>query len=357
MVEIQIEYPAIIYLEDPIITGEETFKSYFTILNEMGDPVSDINNERLEHKECLYNAERKSFYTKFQLSPDNKGKYYRCCFEPYKIVGDNDIYFVSEFALVDFVVNKLGGNIQLVPYEYFRDYVVNGELSDDLKEILLKYPKDAFKEWLSSSVGELEHDLELCITKKTVENEAHDFYCDNLREIHFLQQTYESPIISVEDMSLWYGKEKICALPTEELLIDKIMGTIEFLPTANSPFFVVYQAGLEASQIALFSRGLGSYSLPHVFRLSYTHGIDYMNLERHEQSEIRMAICRRALLKGLARISPEIVTGSESQAVDGVSYSKGYAGIQYMSILMELERKWISDMKRKYNKHTKLIIA
>ena len=70
-------------------------------------------------------------------------------------------------------------------------------------------------------------------------------------------------------------------------MIRKV-GTVEFLPTSTSPFFVYYQASLEASQVALFARGSGTGRLPAVFHIGYTYGLDFMNLDEYKQSDIRI---------------------------------------------------------------------
>ena len=143
---------------------------------------------------------------------------------------------------------------------------------------------------------------------------------------------------------MYYSTEKICEFPPEELIVDKKMGTVEFLPTSTSPFFVYYQASLEASQVALFARGSGTGRLPAVFHIGYTYGLDFMNLDEYKQSDIRMAICRRALINSLGGLSKDILISSESSGVDGVSSSEGRAGLPYLSLLREMEQKWIEKM-------------
>lgn len=94
----------------------------------------------------------------------------------------------------------------------------------------------------------------------------------------------------------------------------------------------------------------GTNYLPDVFRISYTYGLDFLNLEDNEQAEIRMSIARRAMLNSIYLINKDLMKGSESQSADGVSYSFSNNAKQWYDAEREYQQKWIFNTMRKYNK-------
>jgi len=345
MVSISLYSQNVIPLDDPQII-EANFNVKFTVLNDIGKTAKDTNGTDIKDITATFNDEKKKYEATFQLHPDSKGKYYRLIFN---ITSNAGIFVLSDFAIVELVMQKAASISRLVPTGYFVDYTVNGDLDPDTKEVISKYPKDAIEEWLLSAAGQLEDEVKLSFTPKTISEEAHDWYAENMRQTYWMIQTFKYPIISVENYSLWYAHEKIIDIEPKYLQLNKGMGIIEFVPTSDSPFIVVYQHSLEAITLSLFTRSGGMDRIPDVFKVSYTHGLDFMNLDEIEQSNIRTAIARRAMINALPRISPDIVKGSESQAVDGVSYSQNNRGFEWLQHEKASEREWINAFRRKYN--------
>jgi hypothetical protein len=339
-------------LEDTdIATDDYTVK--YRVLNELGQVALDNEDNPIENKDAEFDDTLKRYCTSFQLSSTSKGKYYRLVFD---ITDADGIYIVSNYALVNLIIES--NSIQLVPNEYFRDYTLNANLIDEFRQTILAYPDDAVKELLLSATGQLQTDCEMSFTPKTIENEAHDWFQDNLRETSWMIQFFNYPIISVQSYQLYFGTSKVVEIPTEYLLLEKIMGTVEYLPAPNQPFFLIFQnLGIESTQLQLFSRGLGAPRLPAVFRISYTYGIDFMNIPEEEQAEIRLAIARRALLNGLGSISPAVLNQSVQKSVDGASYGVTRNGFAYLQELKGNEKDWVETYKRRYNKHIKMITA
>lgn len=335
-----------IYLQDPRV-NETSYSVSFSVLNELGAAATDNEEVSIEDNSAIFDNVTKQWYAEFILSASSKGKYYRLVFG---ILDKSGSYMVSDAALVDLIIQRTTSSIQLVPPAFFRDYVINQELDDDIKEAVSKYPMDALTEWLLSANGELEHDIELSFTPKTIENEPHDWFQDNFYETHWMINLFHMPIISVQAYYMYYGTEKVCEILPEYLTLGKEMGIVEYLPINSQPFSqIFFTMGIEATQLSLMARGWGASRLPNVFRVSYTHGLDFLNLEETEQSSIRMAICRRAMLNGLPRISPEVIKGSKSSSADGVSYSETNRGIEWLNIAREADVKYVLNMKRRYN--------
>lgn len=340
-----------IYLEDRDIV-DLSFNVKYSLYNDIGVAASGKINGG-DVKDILdipaqYNQEERMFYADFQLI-EPKGKYYRLIFTIYDIKGN---YITSKYAIQDVELESTGA--RLVPMHYFRDYILNPQIDEEIRDKILAFPESGIEELLLSAQGDLETECELSFTPRTVENETHDWFQDNLRETFWQIQLFQYPVISIQSYALYYGQTKIVDLPIEALLLNKIMGTLEYIPTQGQPFFTAYyNTGYEATHFMLATK-LGAPRIPDMFRVSYTYGIDFMNVNEAEQAEIRGAISRQALIKG-TRISPEFLTGSVSQAVDGASYSVGYRGLEWLQNEKEQLTKWIDAFKRKYNKQFKTI--
>jgi hypothetical protein len=345
----------IIPLEDPNIKDSSKYTVVYSLVNEVGEYVHNADDAALNNKATEFDNETKIFSAKFTLHPSSKGKYYRLAFT---ITTDTNEFITSPFALIDVMLQTQNNSVQLIPNSYFRDYIINGELDDEIKDKLMKYPEDGIKEFIIGAQDDLELDLEMSLVPRTIEHESHDWFQDNLQDTHWMVQLYQNPVISIQSYALYYNTEKFLEISPSYLILNKDTGTVEYLPTRDQPFYLlIYETSLDVmARINSFGRS-GSYGgrIPNVFRVSYTHGLDFMNLHEVEQTGIRSAIARKTMLKSLPRISPEVVTGNESASVDGVSYSKFNRGIEYLKMQQEEEKVWINTMRRKYNKEFKFI--
>lgn len=354
MKNINLNAKNVIDLEDPDINDVTKYKVKYSLINEVGGYVKNSENEDLNDKDAQFNSDRNRFTAEFKLHPDSKGKYYRLSFH---ILNAFNEFIVSDYALIDLVLEKISNSSQLIPNAYFKEYIINGELDDDIKDALVNYPDDGIKEFILAAQDELENVLELSFVPRTIENESHDWFQDNMFETHWQIQMYQWPILSVQSYALYYGTEKFLEIEPQYLQVSRETGLIEYLPSPRQPFAIqIYNISADAmARTVSFSRGIWGSRIPNVFRVSYTHGLDFMNLEEREQAGIRSAIARRTMMKALPRISPEVIKGSEQISVDGVSYSQYNRGIEYLGMQKEAELEWISDMKRKYNKGYKFI--
>ena len=351
--EISLSKKNKVVLEDVEIDNA-TYKVTYSVQNEIGEYVHNKAGTDIDSLDAQFNTTAKKFYAEFELDPDSKGKDWRLVFT---ILDQNNNYISSDGAIVDLRVVSYVNSIKLVTTSYFKDYILGGKLDSDIKSRLDNYPDNDIMKSLLASHGELEHELEMSLTPREIENEQHDWFADSLKATYWMIQTFFYPIIDVQSYFLYYGREKVMELKSELLQLNKDMGIIEYLPTSNdSPFFLIFhQAGLEATNLSLFNRFMNGDRLPNVFRISYRHGLDFMNLPEAEQEEIKFAIARRAMFKVLPRVSPEITTSQKSMSVDGASYNRGYKGLEWFSLEEKKEAAWIKSMKLRYNKHIKSI--
>lgn len=336
-----------IFLEDPNI-NTNNFVVTFSVRDDIGNLVKDNSGTPiiLDNKPCTYDDQEHKYYCEFALNPDCKGRNYSLLFN---ITTTQGVLVSSDFYKQTLIINR-ENLFRFVPADVFIRDVINSDLDADNKAMIESYPKSAIEEAIDSSTGEIEDELELSLTPRTVENELHDWYRDNMRDTYWMIQAFKWPIISVQSYSLWYGNEKMLELSSEYMSVQKEMGILEYVPTAGQPFYIIYNAGIEASQVLFFNHVSTGDRIPNVFRVSYTHGLDYMNLPPTEQASIRTAISRRTMINKIASITDEIRKGSEQMAVDGASYAKYSRGIEWLNIERDKEKKWFDAMRRKYNK-------
>lgn len=333
-----------IYLEDANLT--DSYNISFKVVNELGSVAKDKDGADIS-KDASFDSDLKKWYAAFSLNEESKGKYYRLVFN----IKDSDgNFYQSDNYLVDLVIEKQTTTVQLVPVSYFKNYIIGGGLDEDAKKRIEDYPVDAIQELLSSATGELESELKMTFTKKTIEEEKHHWHGEGLRETWWFFQTLESPIVSVQSYQLWFAQKKIFDVNIENLIVKKVEGSVQFMPAAGNTFAMVHYNNLEATLMSLTSFMPGTNYLPDVFRISYTYGLDFLNLEETEQTEIRMAIARRAMLNSIYLINKDLMKGSESQSADGVSYSFSNNAKQWYDAEREYQQKWIFNLMRKYNK-------
>lgn len=343
------DLPNRVYLEDLNI-ADNSYTVTYSLRNEMGEFVKDKANNEIKNVAAKIETKEKKFFADLELATDARGKYVRLEF----VIKKGNLFVPSSAALIDLIIDKGAKQVELVPISYLKDYALNSNLNSKLKTAIANYKDDGFREKIASAHSYLETQLEMSLYPVT-KMEKHDWFKDNMKETFWMVQLYEWPIISVQSYKLYYGVEEILEIPAEYLQLNKEMGIVEYLPTGDQPFFMIfYNVGVEATQFSLFSRGLGSERLPNVFHITYTHGLDFYNLTDSQQSEIRDAISRRALVSLLPRLDPDTLIASHSTSVDGMSHSKTNRGLDWINGAKQDEAEWIRVFKRKYNKNSKM---
>lgn len=341
-----------IILDDDKI-NEDNYVIKYSLIDEMGKYIKNDSATELKDVEANYDDKAKRYAAKFMLDPQTKSDEARLIFN----IKDREGCFVqSNKYLVDCQIDKQVNNIQLVSASQFRDYLLGMAANDVNVEARIKaYPDSQFLEWLSASHSQVERELEMCLTRRTMELEKTDYFGDDIRSTWWLIYTQESPIIQVNSYELWVANQKIMSVEPSYIMVRKIEGELQFIPTSgtDNSSQAVFINHLEAAMLGkIFTMG-GDY-VPSMFRFSYDHGLDYMNMSKNDKADIRLAIVRKTLLDNLMVIRPDLLRASESVSADGASFSFS----NQLSLFTNKEEKnydtWVTNMKRKYLKLYKM---
>lgn len=333
-----------IQLDDDGIRGGDYVVTY-SLVNEFGKYLKNKAGTEIKDLKARYENTDNIWYADLQLDPTVKGKYLRFSFN----ITKGGLAVASDKADIDLILTKRDA-VRIVPAFYFKDYIVNGELDEDIKAKLIAYPDDAVNELMLAAESDLEDAIEISITPKSC-TESHDWYRDDISDTHFMQQMFNFPIISVQSFKMYYAHSLMMDFPPSDLILNKESGVIEYIQTPDKPIFFVGGVGVESTYFGIYSRGFPSNRLPGVFRIEYTHGFDFENMSDKEQAALRNAITRRGMIMRLARISPEILKASESASIDGASYSESSRGIEWLGMELAADKEWIFNIKRKYLKN------
>ena len=337
-----------IQLADPNLNNKDNLVSY-SITNQIGTYVKNSNGNEIKDIKAEYDStgDPKRFYAIFEFDPETKGDYFNLNF---KITDTKGNLVQSDFYLVGLKLDREGG-VKIVPAEYFKEFVANGELDDaDFKERIMKYPSHQIEQMLSAATGRLQDQLKLYLTPQTVEHEGHDWYGEPLRQNWWLIQTHESPIIEITSYELWFAEKKIFEIDPKYLIVRKLEGEIQFIPAIGQQMAFIYMNNVESTMLTLITSHTGAGYVPNVFRISYKYGLDYMELPKEERDAIYQAIVAKTLIDNLPNLKSELQKGSENQSVDGQTYGFSNRGLDWLNNQQKLLDAWVFDFKRKYNK-------
>jgi hypothetical protein len=238
-----------------------------------------------------------------------------------------------------------------VPVGDYRDWILNAEMDPTVKSMIASYPESTMRDWLLSAHSQLERDLQMCLTSKTVDIEPHDHRGQGITEDWWIIRTFESPIIKVNSYGLWIGNKEIWRVKPEQLMVKKIEAEIQFMPTSGNPMESgAFTGPLESLNMFGVGNWSGADYIPEFFRISYDHGLDYMNMNKNDQADIRTAIMRRAFIDSMVLIKPNLLKGSESGSADGVSYSYTNQVLPFLNKEEASLKKWVQDMRTYYCK-------
>ena len=116
--------------------------------------------------------------------------------------------------------------------------------------------------------------------------------------------------------------------------------------------------------LGVSSMGAGGWPrIPLFYHVTYTAGLDWVNLDGIEQSEIMNAISRRTAINLLQKLDENMGLSSRSVSQDGVTQSWSYTASamygQYSASIEQYkkdERFWIETMRRKYAKNLRMTV-
>lgn len=348
MQNISLNFPSKVYLQEPSIT-DDSYNITYSIFDEISNYVKGTDNIDIKNVTAIYDDTEKKYKAEFTLNVDTKGAFVRIAFN----IRDKDgnfvqsNYYMVECRLIDDKVNT----IQLVPVSDYKDWILNAEMDTTVKEMIASYPESTMRDWLLSAHAQLERDLQMTLTSKTIDREPHDFRGQQIMEDWWLIRTFETPIIKVNSYALWLGRKQIWTLKPNNLIVKKIEAEIQYLPINNNTLEQGESTG-SLESIGLMGMGglAGADYIPEFFQVSYDHGLDYMNMSRNEQADIRTAIIRRAFIDSMILIKPNLLKGSESGSADGISYSYSNQVLPFLNKEKASLKKWVDDMRTYYMK-------
>ena len=341
-----------IFLDDDNI-NTQAYKITFSAIDEYGNFVKNDKGAVLNNTEAVFDDNKKRYAAKFMLDPTTKADGIRINFN----IQDSEGCFVQSKAyLVDCLVDRQSNNIQLVSASEFIDYLLNmagGNIA--VRDKILSLDKIEVAKWISASTGNVERDLEMCLTRKTIEMEKHDYYGDDIGSTWWMIYTLESPILKVNSYELWEANQMIQSVEPKYLLVRGIEGEIQFIPVAGTDNSgqAVFINHLEAAILGKIINMGGDY-VPSMFRLSYDTGLDYMNMPKTEKDGIKLAIEQKTLFDNLIIIRDDLLKASEAVSADGASYSFSNNMNLFVNKQQTEYTDWVTNMKKKYCKLYKM---
>ncbi|MHB8871785.1 MAG: hypothetical protein ACYC5G_05000 [Candidatus Doudnabacteria bacterium] len=332
---------------------------YVTLISEEGIPLKSSTDTSLSEIALTYDGTAQKYKTSaLIISTLEKPQYIRLYF--YSTDADiAEIYYPEDAQLV---VNSLTPEAEIVPVQYFIDFVLaaSSKLDLDYVDAINNYTADkgGIKSFLKSAQGDLERDLEMYLTPRTLV-EKRDNYFERF-SMHLWQiQVYYPPIIELVDIKIMYGTAQIANIGKQYFTFDKNTGILEFLPLPGGDTSAIYTLllnNISAMGISIM-RGGNFERIPNMFEVTYTSGLFHLAADPIEKESIRKAVARRAYLDLSPYIDPRQRNASESESIDGVSASKSFRMDKIVDALKADEQKFIQSFQKKYGKGVDMVIV
>jgi hypothetical protein len=356
-----------VFTFDGLATPTDALKVFATVAGENGAPLktdtgvelSNISNDATGPGSKLlisYNGTTKKYTVAFNLDPATKPQYGRIFW--YATASGVPVDLTADFQPEDCEIapsyKTIQATGQIMPVQVFLDRFIAADAKMDAK---YKAAVNAFvaasRSYMAQELFAAQGDLEREIKMKFFPTPAHmerDFFQQEFRSEFWLQQVDYKPIISVDHYFVKYGATgvEITEDIADKMLIEPKMGTIEFLPTTVSgSLFAALLTNVSALGLSIMADG-GYSRVPCLFRIDYTHGLDFPNLSNQERESIRNAVGRRALINVLPKIDPLVRATSESKSIDGASKSKTGGIKDYLKEYKTEDAAWCASMQREY---------
>lgn len=197
--------------------------------------------------------------------------------------------------------------------------------------------------YIKAAIEYTQRTLQVVISPTTITQEVHDYYATDLSNWGYLQ-LHKRPIISIEELSMYYGTRKMFDVPNDWIRTYSIPGQLELFPVSGSSGSLLITA---AGGAALpFIAGMG-YNAPGMWRISYTAGM------RDVPEDVVEYIMKRASV-GILQVWGDLIIGAgianQTISIDGLSQSIGttqspeFSGAgarikNYMDDMKELEKR------------------
>ncbi|MGE5680371.1 MAG: hypothetical protein ACM34K_05765 [Bacillota bacterium] len=330
-----------------------------TIIGEYGNVLKDKDNALIQDLPLSYNSTTFKYESRVFISDEETEQYIRLYFNGNDVSID-EAYQPEDARLISLSPVALA---ELVPTQYFIDYVLaaSAKMDEAFKassEEFIRTNRNAIQSYLQSAQGDLERATKLYFTERTV-TDKRDYYFNNFPANLWLTTVFNPPINELVSFELFYGNTKIAEISKALLVINREMGTVEFLPAPGGDSAGLYSLLLSnVNGLALALLGPSTVErVPGMFVLSYKTGLIYQGSDPYEKESIRHAVARRTLSKLLPIIDPGARTPSRTEGIDGVSTTLSYSVDKMFQKLKEEEETFINDLMMKYGRGVEAIVV
>lgn len=325
------------------VAAEKTCK--LSVIGESGEFLknssgADLSNITLSYADNKYSAE-------ITISNDEPDQYIRLYFSAN--VDIESQYNPQDAKLVSGGVAVLS---ELVPVQYFVDYVLNAPGRDPLfskaANRYISSNREGIRESLTAAESELEREAMLHFSEVTL-TEMHDCFRDAFYDNFWQFNVAYPPINDLVSFDLYYNDAKITNIDKTLFTWDRMMSQIEFMPVTGN-FAAMSPALIALSGLSAVLSGVtrGMTRVPNLYRVTYKTGLVFPGSDEKEKSSVRMAVCRRALINLLPSIDNSLRQLNSSESLDGASASKSFQTGKMIEDMQKQEEKFIKMIQAKY---------
>ena len=347
---------------DSQFTNKDGLDVELTLVGESGVALNDGVGDPISAVAVAWDASLNKYKTAFTLEAGTTPQYVRAFWyveESGKVI-DTPGFSPEDIQLVS---SSVSISPEILPLSLFiTSYLASdSKLDETYKRAVAAWigvNGDVAREEIMGAQGNLEEEIKMFFFRRT-DSVQRDFYMQDFRSEFWQLQMDYSPIISVDTYELKYGNsaQEITANIAEHIQVSKEMGILEFLPTTmNGNLWSALISSVTALGITMMNDS-GYSRIPLLFRVTYTHGLDFPNLPPSEKSSIRNAVGRRAMINLLPRIDPIMRRPSESKSVDGASKSRSGGMKEILKDYREDEKVWVHNMRNRYARNMDMTIV
>ena len=178
------------------------------------------------------------------------------------------------------------------------------------------FPDSLIASYLNGAISWAEQLFDICLTKKEVTDEMHDYERSDYMNWGYIQ-SFCRPIKEVTGLSLMYGAQPSFTIPLEWLKVDKLGGKIQMFPSQGSANnLIISQSGV------IFGLQQRWGYCPQMWKLDYVAGMD----EKDIPENLKILIYKQATI-GIITVWGDLIIGAgianQSISIDGLSQSIG----------------------------------
>ncbi len=332
-----------------------------SIVNSVGDYVKDASDNEIQDKSCTLVSGKFSYEVEFHGDTKERDVsiYWDATYTNIAVILEGK--YRPEDGIIASVIST---DAILVSPTYVMDNFLRGIKEDEIEATFVGYSyRDTLRLKIKSSTENLERDVQVAFTPKTIVGERFD-YVDNVPIYEkFWQNTiYHTPIISIEKVEMLLNTREIIKISEAWVQIgNKKEGIIKVMPYSEGAPGLAFQMITGAGLGFAILMG-AAYYVPDFFSYDYTHGLDWDTLDAHKKESIKMAIGREVAINMLPNLDTHRGLSSHSANIDGgqrnesftssAMYGEHSAAIKQFS---DQQKKFVNQFKREYMKRLQVV--